>query len=203
VEARWRLVETAWTLNVGRNLIAVRYEPVDQRLWVPRAARRLDGTSCRDALNGYQRGRCFYCRGDVSIQPGDAALADVDHFFPHTLKPVLSMLLDSVWNQPVIEAVAGRTRDQNRDAHLVLACRECNRGPGGKFDRLPTLRLLERLHRHNEHLIQSHHPLRETLTQQTGPDEPARRGFLQRCYAEAKRALIHTWAPQARRAAIW
>lgn len=67
-------------------------------------------------------------------------------------------------------------------ANLVLACPECNRGQQGKFDRLPSVNLLERLHKRNEYLITSHHPLRETLIAQTGFTEQTRRGFLQDAY---------------------
>jgi hypothetical protein len=41
-------------------------------------------------------------------------------------------------------------------------------------DRLPDLTYLERLHTRNEFLISSHHPLKETLIQQTGSSEKAR-----------------------------
>jgi len=47
--------------------------------------------------------------------------------------------------------------------NLVLSCRRCNRGAGGKSNRVPTLRLLERLSTRNEFLISSHHPLREKI----------------------------------------
>ena len=44
-----------------------------------------------------------------------------------------------------------------------------------KFDRVPTERLLKRLHFRNEHPITSHHPLREALVGETGSG-PAQRG---------------------------
>ncbi|MBL0422625.1 hypothetical protein JI739_19975 [Ramlibacter sp. AW1] len=78
---------------------------------------------------------------------------------------------------------------------MVLACRGCNRGAGGKFDRVPAERLLDRLHARNEFLIGSHHPLRETLVLQTGATEPVRRGFLRDFHAHAVRHLIHCWQP--------
>ncbi len=110
-------------------------------------------TSCRDALNGYQKGKCFYCFSNVSVISGDAELSDVDHFFPHMLVQLISRFnLNGVWN-------------------LVLSCRDCNRGPRGKMARVPESRLLERLHRRNRFLIDSHHPIRETLMAQTGATE--------------------------------
>ncbi len=86
VEARWRLVETAWSLDVSPRLLVARYDPSADGIYVERSgARRIDVTSCKDALNGYQKGKCFYCSSDISVQAGHEDLCDVDHFFPHTL----------------------------------------------------------------------------------------------------------------------
>jgi 5-methylcytosine-specific restriction endonuclease McrA len=179
VEARWRMVETAWELNISRNLIDVFYDPNSQRLFTHKSTNRIDVTSSRDALNGYQKGLCFYCFRTVSVVSGHAELADVDHFFPHTLKANgIADPVDGVWN-------------------LVLACSECNRGESGKFARLPSLNLLERLNRRNNYLISSHHPLRETLIRQTGTSVVERNSFLQNTYNEAKRILIHSWEPSS------
>lgn len=91
----------------------------------------------RAALNGYQKGHCFYC------------------FAP----------IDGAWN-------------------LVLACPSCN-GWQQKSERPPAAKCLERLHRRNEFLIASHHPLRPTLLSQTGPTATARIRMLQRAFSEA------------------
>jgi len=83
-------------------------------------------TGCRDALNGYQKGKCFFCFDDISVESWSHDIADVDHFFPHVLKRhVMRDRLDGVWN-------------------LVLACRSCNRGEKGKFAQVPELRFLDR-----------------------------------------------------------
>lgn len=170
VEARWRLVETAWQLNLSRRLIAVSYDPSSKVLFVE-SNRRINVTSCRDALNGYQKGKCFYSFADISIEPGSENLADVDHFFPHMLGDYgIAQPIDGVWN-------------------LVLASQECNRGLGGKFERIPHPRYLERLHKRNEFFINSHHPLRETLIQQTGNSELERRRYLQHNYNTAQSLL--------------
>jgi hypothetical protein len=178
VEARWRLVETAWKLKISRNLILVNYDPFQGILFTG-SNRRVDVTSCRDALNGYQKGKCFYCFGNISLEPDSENLTDVDHFFPHVLGQFIQTI-DGVWN-------------------LVLACQRCNRGDGGKFERLPHLRYLERLHTRNEFLIGSHHPLKDTLIQQTGNSELMRRRYLQSSYHEAQRRLGVTvaqgWQP--------
>ncbi|MGR5301633.1 hypothetical protein [Vibrio alfacsensis] len=177
-EARWKLVEQGWRMGMSRNLIAVKYDPLLKTLFTADKERRVDITSCRYSLNGYQKGRCFYCYDEVSIDKGATNLADVDHFLPWTAKDYLDNV-NGVWN-------------------LVLACQECNRGEGGKFAKVPTITLLYRLHKRNEYFINSHLPLRETLIQQTGRSEPERRSFLQQQYNIAKSTLIHEWQPEPR-----
>ena len=178
IEARWRLVETAWELNLPRSVLTVAYDADDQCLVVnDRSLERRTITGCRHALNGYQKGKCFYCFSDISVTPESTDLADVDHFFPHILKPYgLSDRLDGVWN-------------------LVLSCQTCNRGENGKFAQLPEIRFLERLHQRNDFFIQSHHPLRETLMKQTGDSERERREFLQIVYKNSKERLTMNWSP--------
>lgn len=77
--------------------------------------------------------------------------------------------------------------------NLVLSCRRCNRGPGGKSARVPAIRYLERLSKRNEFLISSHHPLRETIIRQTGATPEARHRFLQQMDNLATNVLIHRW----------
>ena len=175
-EARWRLVETAWELGLSRSLLSIAYDDSTQALFALDAARRRKPvTSSRPALNGYQKGRCFYCFRHIALD-GPAG-SDVDHFFPHTLKMLgLGSAIDGIWN-------------------LVLTCRECNRGVGGKFDLVPGVKLLARLSRRNEYLIESHHPLRETLMMQTGVTSAERRRMLNGMHVRAKAALIHEWVP--------
>ena len=179
VEARWKLVETAWQLGISRNLIAVSYDG-EQGLLFAGTRQRINITSCRDALNGYQKGKCFYCFADISIFTGADNLADVDHFFPHKLKFFnIAHPIDGVWN-------------------LVLACQNCNRGSAGKFDRLPADKFVERLHTRNEFFINSHHPLRETLMQQTGIKLKQRINFLKFNYQQAAIGVLinSSWQPE-------
>lgn len=163
-ESRWRLVEAAWENNLPRNLMLVEYEEKNSLLIGTNAIRRTAVTAARPALNGYQKGRCFYCYREISIVSGNNDIAEVDHFFPHMLKQCDS--------QKPIDGIA----------NLVLACQECNRGQQGKFNRLPSVELLERLFNRNEYLITSHHPLRETLISQTGNSTEKRQAFLQDAY---------------------
>jgi len=175
VEARWRLIEAAWALGVSKSLVSVEFDSEDELLYrFDRKLRRKAVTSSRDALNGYQRGKCFYCFDDINIDD-PALLPDVDHFFAHKLKQRgFGQVVDGVWN-------------------LVLACKDCNRGVKGKFEKIPTKSLLLRLNTRNEHLISSHHPLRETLIQQTGRSLRERRSFLENFYENAWKILLHTW----------
>ncbi len=162
--ARWRLLETAWENNLSRNLMLVEYEAESRNLIGVNKIRRTAVTSARPALNGYQKGKCFYCYREISVLCGCDNMADVDHFFPHILKQCDT--------KKPIDGVA----------NLVLACQECNRGKNGKFDRLPSIDLLERLFKRNEYLISSHHPLRETLIAQTGKNANRRQTYLQEAY---------------------
>lgn len=178
IEARWRLVETAWELNLPTRLVSVQYDATDEMLVIPNHAQRINVTPSRDALNGYQKGKCFYCFDDISIDSNSEKLCHVDHFFPHILQRKSILLnLDGIWN-------------------LVLACAKCNGGEGGKFHKVPERRFLERLHTRNEFLIKSHHPLRETLISQSGRTTVNRVSFLQQCYQEAKINLLHEWKPK-------
>jgi hypothetical protein len=178
IESRWRLVETAWELHLPTSALVMAYDP-DTRALVAqtRLLRRPQITPCRDSLNGYQKGKCFYCFGELSLVEGEPDLAEVEHFLPHCLKGHLGTIpVDGIWN-------------------LVLACPACNRGAAGKFDRIPEAPYLERLYRRNEFLILSHHPLRETLMAQTGLTEPARQSFLKEAYHQAVQLLVQTWSP--------
>jgi HNH endonuclease len=140
VEARWRLVETAWNLGISTNLLCVQHDHEAGEIFTfDQSMKRKSVTSSRNALNGYQKGRCFYCFSEL-ILLSHGINVDVDHFFPHKLKQqVRGLTVDGVWN-------------------LVLSCQRCNRGIDGKFDRIPSIKLLERLHTRNEFFIGSHHP---------------------------------------------
>ncbi len=166
VEARWRLVETSWDLNLPARALEVSYEPDGELLVVnARANDRITLTGVRDALNGYQKGRCMYCGAGLSIAGSGGSTVHVDHVIPRVLMERLGgpRNLDGVWN-------------------LVLACASCNLE---KSARVPGIGCLKQVYRRNEYLIGSHHPLRETLIAQTGPDSAARKDFLLAAYSEA------------------
>lgn len=155
-EARWRLVETAWDLGISKNLIKVEYDQDLEGLFTISKDRRIDITSCRGGLNGYQKGKCFYCHRQISIESNAEDTTHVDHFFPWSRREFISHV-NGVWN-------------------LVLACSDCN---SRKSAQIPSIKWLKRLHKRNEYFITSHHPLRETIIQQTGNTEEKRGKFLQ------------------------
>jgi hypothetical protein len=174
VEARWSLVEAAWELGVSRSLVSIGYDELNQSFYAKDYnLRRKSVTGSRGALSGYQKGKCFYCFGNISIESEEKLeYPDVDHFFPHVLKQQgFSNIIDGIWN-------------------LVLSCQSCNRGSAGKFASVPSVKLLARLHRRNEFLISSHHPLRETLIMQTGSSEQVRISFLNKFHEKAQSALV-------------
>ena len=182
VEARWRLVETAWGLNMPTNLIRVKYDNERELFYTDNSNRRVDVTPSRDALNGYQKGKCFFCFDYISVLSNSPNLGHVDHFFPHMLSNDVSFdgYVDGVWN-------------------LVLACQKCNNGPNGKFAKLPTINLLARLYKRNEFFCSSHHPLNETVRNQIGASADDRSSMLNRYFNQAKDILIHTWEPDETR----
>lgn len=75
--------------------------------------------------------------------------------------------------------------------NLVLACAECNAGSGGKSGALPTRRFLERLHRRNSYLIDSHRPRRDALIRDTGRSAQERWSFLRALLEQ-----LQVWQPR-------
>lgn len=174
VEARWNLVETAWELGINKNALEVYHDEEISRFFVLNKLHRKNVTSVRPTLNGYQKGKCFYCFCDISIDPKEEKFCDVDHFYPHLLKNRMRVDFNGVWN-------------------LVLACQNCNRGSEGKFARIPAEKYLKRLYKRNEFLICSHHPLKDTLMKQTGNYRLQRATFYREIDKSATNMLIHRW----------
>ena len=175
-EARWRLVETAWNLQINPNLLEVQYDETKELFFIESdLMRRIDITSVRDSLNGYQKGKCFYSFKDISVKTLNSDLCDVDHFLPHLNKPYHKPAnLDGVWN-------------------LVLADKEVNIN---KRARVPELKYLFRLYNRNEFFIESKHPLAETIINQTGKTGEQRKRFLEKHYSIALAHSIHKWKPE-------
>lgn len=178
VDARWRLVETAWNLQINPALLEVKFDEEKSIFFIEnKLMRRVDITSVRDSLNGYQKGKCFYSFQDISINKYDLTICDVDHFLPHVNKLFHSKNgtnINGVWN-------------------LVLSDSNINLD---KRARIPEKRFLERLFNRNEFYIESKHPLAETIINQTGQTKENRRSFLQTQYNLALSLSIQTWKPE-------
>jgi hypothetical protein len=177
VEARWNLVETAWNLQINPNLLEVKFDENKSLFFIENDfMRRVDVTSVRDSLNGYQKGKCFYSLQDISINKKDINLCEVDHFLPHANKIAHSNVgvnINGVWN-------------------LVLSDSSINSEKGAK---IPEERFLQRLYDRNEFYIESKHPLAETIINQTGHTKEIRRRFLEQQYNLAFSFSIQRWAP--------
>ena len=178
VEARWNLVETAWNLNINPNLLEVKYDENNSMFFIENnIMKRKDVTTVRDALNGYQKGKCFYSYQDISINTNNDKICDVDHFLPHSNKIIHSKNganINGVWN-------------------LVLADSSINRE---KSSKVPEKRFLERLFNRNEFYISSKHPLAETIINQTGLTKENRKSFLEKHYNLAMGNSIQSWRPK-------
>ena len=106
-------------------------------------------------------------------------MAEVDHFFPHSLmKHKIGYNLDGIWN-------------------LVLSCENCNRGSNGKSSKIPIRKYLIYLTDRNNWLINSHHPLRETIINQTGSTMQKRNAFLNSVFNESIKIFPGSkWQPE-------
>lgn len=177
-EARWQLVETAWNLKINPNLLEVKHDSDSSLLYVKTdTMKRIDITSVRNSLNGYQKGKCFYSFKDISVIKGNKNICQVDHFLPHLNKKVHEengTNINGVWN-------------------LVLADGDTN---NEKRAKIPEIRFLERLYNRNEFYITSKHPLAETIINQTGRTQSVRKKFLQKHYDIAKSNCIIEWKPK-------
>ena len=178
-EARWKLVETAWNLKINPNLLEVKYDKDASLLFLENDfMKRVDITSVRDSLNGYQKGKCFYSFMDISIIQGSADICHVDHFLPHVNKQVHAKNganINGVWNLVLAHSTMNSTKE--------------------KGAKVPNKKYLERLFNRNEFYIISKHPLAETIINQTGRTKDLRRTFLEYQYNLALENSIVTWTP--------
>jgi len=174
VDARWNLVETAWNLNLPSNLLNVNYDNEGEIFFTQsNKMRRINISSARSSLNGYQKGKCFYCFKDISLINKKNDIAHIDHFFPHKNKLQHNVNINGVWN-------------------LILACSSCNHS---KSANIPEYKYLRRLSKRNDFFIDSHHPLREALINQTGNNKKSRDEFLLKQDKIAIENSIHRWSP--------
>ncbi|MGK5112779.1 HNH endonuclease [Geodermatophilus sp. CPCC 205506] len=107
LDARWSIVEACFDAELGRGLLGsgVVVSADGERLLTP--ARRVALAGAREALIGFQHGRCFYCAEPITL---DVAAVHVDHVYPFAL------MQSGVWEGP----------DLNGVWNLVVACPPCN-----------------------------------------------------------------------------
>lgn len=167
VEARWNLVETAWNVGIPVNLLEVKIDDNGNELYIEGVDHRISVTAARDALSGYQKGKCFYSNRSIDITN-----IDVDHFFPVSKQPLHGEYnLNGVWN-------------------LVLAESSINRS---KSDKRADEYYLTKLYERNEFYIASRHPLGETIAKQTGSTPEHRKRFLKEHNKAAKQYSPLGW----------
>ena len=176
-ESRWTLVETGWSLEVPSHIVQT---DSDGSIFIPNkkeAEKNL--TSSRPPLNGYQKGKCFYCFDKISIVSKSDNVCHIEHFIPNFLENKAQELkLASKSNSDYLEGLQKLT-NLNGIWNLVLSCQDCNK-MSGKGKKIPTERLLKRLFKRNEYFITSHEVLKGTIMAQTGYTPIDRENFLKK-----------------------
>jgi hypothetical protein len=179
IEARWRLVESAWTLRLNPALIHVEMDADSKILFLRNAeSNRIDLSPSRPALNAYQKGKCFYCNKHISIEAAGTSGSHVDHFLPFVLANHGLRNVNGIWN-------------------LVLACKHCNLS---KLAQLPHIDLPQKIVERNDWYCRSRHPQNETIRAQTGETHVARLSFIKAKYKQASSLLgvdsNYGWLPK-------
>ncbi|MFI6816722.1 HNH endonuclease [Nonomuraea sp. NPDC050328] len=139
--ARWSIVELSFAAEIGRSLVAEGFAVDAATSKLTDKRRRRPVTGVAEAVLGFQHGRCLICAEPLILGAEPVA---VDHVFPWSFMRLLGSEgtdLDAVWNLA--------------PAHAVCNARKSNRPP--------TPDELTRLARRNEAIMQSPHPLRQTL----------------------------------------
>ncbi|WP_067816731.1 HNH endonuclease [Actinomadura kijaniata] len=144
LRSRWEIVESSFSTGIGPALLAEGLVPdlADGLLYDRR--RRRPVTGVRDAVIGFQHGRCLSCHQPINADDECA----VDHVFPYALMDRLGA--HGGWKGPDLDAVW----------NLAPAHAACN---SAKSDHLPGSDELRRLAERNEAVMRSPVPLRRTL----------------------------------------
>ncbi|MFT6905206.1 MAG: 5-methylcytosine-specific restriction endonuclease McrA [Oleiphilaceae bacterium] len=159
-QARWKIVESAWTAGIGVNLVTYNSEDGSLSVHSKSNNRRIGLRTAVDSLLPYQKGKCFYCSRDIkrNANTHDDAFPDVDHFFAHSFLVKLKHSAGKL----------GADIHQDGIWNLVIACRSCNRGSAGKFERRSEPEYFQKLLMRNELFTEEHkhafrHGVLETL----------------------------------------
>ncbi len=145
-EARWAIVESAWQNGISTNLLG--YSSDTNELYVGKKEGRVNLRSAVSTLSPYQKGKCFYCRRtvDATLHKDDDAFADVDHFFS----------LKSLKESKQLAILSDNNINLNGVWNLVIACKACNRGKGGKFEQRADDMFYEKLLKRNLYFLEEH-----------------------------------------------
>ena len=154
--ARWRVVEEAWRNSISPSMIL---DPENGLFYTIVNRERINLRSAVKTLEPYQKGLCFYCGIKLRSEGGAEFrdYPDVDHCIPLSLFKVVPFAYNpnGVWN-------------------LVLACRDCNRGPDGKFDKVPARIFFEALTKRNLYFAEEHkHSMRFSVLSSLGINSTA------------------------------
>jgi 5-methylcytosine-specific restriction endonuclease McrA len=174
VEARWRLVETAWSMGISSSLLDVRMDkPTEQLIVRNDSGKRKNIGGAKWVLNGYQDGKCFYCKVALDTTELVTTHTRVDHVIPHSLGKYMTIDLDHVWN-------------------LVNACFDCN---SSKSNNMPEYGFVRRVYDRNEFYIHSNHPLKDAIIRATGKTAAERAGRVRRAFEDAGKLMLTSWSP--------
>tara|TARA_A100001011_G_C14268479_1_gene825840 strand:- start:561 stop:1577 length:1017 start_codon:yes stop_codon:yes gene_type:complete len=164
LDSRWNLWENSIFLGTNSSLLQLDINEHEELTLM-----NVPVTSARNAIIGYQEGRCFYCRKRLSLNRSHKDACEVDHFFPKYLferfRKEIFKKLNLVWN-------------------LVCACNECN-GSSQKSNKLPDLKFLKKLKIRNDLYAETPHPLSQYIMEQTGKTRTKREEFLRNMLKEA------------------
>jgi hypothetical protein len=147
-ESRWMIVEEAWKNKLSPNLLI--FDQSNSQLISVSPLERTNLRSAVSVLLPYQHGRCFCCNKMININSNsdDGSFPDVDHFLAHSYfkrQELTYINPDGIWN-------------------LVIACKECNRGGGGKFDSIPDTYYQQEIIKRNILLTEEHrHSLKNSI----------------------------------------
>ena len=174
VEARWRLVETAWAMGVSAQLLDVQMEGSTEELIVSRDfdTRKSIGNA-KWAFSGYQDGKCFYCHVELDTPDLVTTETHVDHVIPYSVGRLMDTDVDHVWN-------------------LVNACSQCNLS---KSNKMPEHSVVERVYQRNEYYIHSNHPLKDAIIRATGKTTAERASKVRTAFDNAGRLMPTSWSP--------
>ena len=176
VEARWRLVETAWSMGISSSLLDVRMDkPTEQLIVRSDSGKRKNIGGAKWVLNGYQDGKCFHCKVALDTTELVTTHTRVDHVIPHSLGKFMTIDidLDHVWN-------------------LVNACFDCNSSKGNK---MPEYEVVERVYQRNEYYIHSNHPLKDAIIRATGKNAAERERTVRTAFEDAGKWMTTSWSP--------